>query len=93
MNSDCCPDYFSHCEGLDGGHGGKGDPLAKKKTENNSGRFQFAEGAPEEKIFPADLECPHGVVDRDGGGRKTVFRKLTLERIFENIFSVLRKIN
>ncbi len=82
-NSDCCPDYFPHCEGLQRGEEG-GPPstpgqLALKPTlppkrEEDDEDLQYVEGAPEETVFfppeeETDEECPQGRVSKDGGRR------------------------
>ena len=48
--SDCCPDYFSHCEALSE-HGG-----------DDHDNYVPAEGAPEEMIVPP-VHCKHGVLN------------------------------
>ncbi len=80
-NSDCCPDYFTHCEGLQRGEEG-GPPstpgqLALKPTlppKREDEDLQYVEGAPEETVFfppeeETDEECPQGRVSKDGGRR------------------------
>ena len=54
VNSDCCPDYFSHCEGL---------PLPLPTPEDPVLFYQVG-ARPETVVRPQ--HCPHGVINVTG---------------------------
>ena len=49
-NSDCCPDYFNHCEGL---------------TPSNDAKYQYQSAAAPLTIVKP-LNCPYGLMDISG---------------------------
>ena len=60
VNSDCCPDYFSHCEGLP-----LPLPLPTPEAGTEEPELLYQVGArPETVVRPQ--HCPHGVINVTG---------------------------
>ena len=66
-NADCCPDYFSHCEGLYGEkYEAQLSPLPATFQRHSEDNYYEQVGPSPETILGPPADCPHGVLDISG---------------------------